>query len=60
MTGASSVSIYILSPVGLKFPQVEFDAPKALLKNPKGKLRALVDESGDKDNLYAMAEGKGH
>ncbi|KAJ7919473.1 P-loop containing nucleoside triphosphate hydrolase protein [Mycena leptocephala] len=39
---------------------VEFDAPKALLKNPKGKLRALVDESGDKDNLYAMAEGKGH
>jgi len=38
---------------------VEFDAPKVLLKNPKGKLRALVDESGDKDNLYAMAEGKG-
>ncbi|KAF7352122.1 ATP-binding cassette transporter [Mycena venus] len=38
----------------------EFDAPKALLKNPKGKLRALVDESGDKDNLYAMAEGKKH
>ncbi|KAJ7759560.1 P-loop containing nucleoside triphosphate hydrolase protein, partial [Mycena metata] len=37
---------------------VEFDAPKVLLKNPKGKLRALVDESGDKDNLYAMAEGK--
>ncbi|KAJ7461841.1 hypothetical protein B0H11DRAFT_117745 [Mycena galericulata] len=38
----------------------EFDAPKVLLKNPKGRLRALVDESGDKDNLYAMAEGKGH
>ncbi|KAJ7919496.1 hypothetical protein B0H13DRAFT_2430321 [Mycena leptocephala] len=38
---------------------VEFDAPKVLLQNPKGKLRALVDESGDKDNLYAMAEGKG-
>ncbi|KAJ7246793.1 hypothetical protein B0H12DRAFT_753891 [Mycena haematopus] len=37
---------------------VEFDAPKELLKNPKGKLRALVDESGDKDNLYAMAEGR--
>ncbi|KAJ7078086.1 hypothetical protein C8R44DRAFT_992812 [Mycena epipterygia] len=37
---------------------VEFDAPKVLLKNPKGKLRALVDESGDKDKLYAMAEGK--
>ncbi|KAJ6559886.1 P-loop containing nucleoside triphosphate hydrolase protein [Mycena capillaripes] len=39
---------------------VEFDAPKVLLKNSKGKLRALVDESGDKDNLYAMAEGKGN
>ncbi|KAJ7172815.1 hypothetical protein C8R43DRAFT_1208856 [Mycena crocata] len=39
---------------------VEFDAPKVLLKNPKGKLRALVDESGDKDNLYAMAEGKAY
>ncbi|KAJ7742653.1 hypothetical protein DFH07DRAFT_835946 [Mycena maculata] len=38
---------------------VEFDAPKVLLKDPKGKLRALVDESGDKDHLYAMAEGKG-
>ncbi|KAJ6465017.1 P-loop containing nucleoside triphosphate hydrolase protein [Mycena sanguinolenta] len=37
---------------------VEFDSPKELLKNPKGKLRALVDESGDKDNLYAMAEGR--
>ncbi|KAJ7093000.1 hypothetical protein B0H15DRAFT_972793 [Mycena belliarum] len=37
---------------------VEFDAPKVLLKNPKGKLRALVDESGDKESLYAMAEGK--
>ncbi|KAF7353370.1 ATP-binding cassette transporter [Mycena sanguinolenta] len=36
----------------------EFDSPKELLKNPKGKLRALVDESGDKDNLYAMAEGR--
>ncbi|KAJ7104533.1 hypothetical protein B0H15DRAFT_810457 [Mycena belliarum] len=38
---------------------VEFDAPKALLQNAKGKLRALVDESGDKSNLFAMAEGKG-
>ncbi|KAF7372862.1 ATP-binding cassette transporter [Mycena sanguinolenta] len=36
----------------------EFDSPKELLKNPKGKLRALVDESGDKDDLYAMAEGR--
>ena len=35
--------------------QVEFGAPSELLKNEKGFLRALVDESGDKDNLYAMA-----
>jgi len=38
---------------------VEFDTPKALLKNPNGMLRALVDESGDKEKLYSMAEGKG-
>ncbi len=36
--------------------QVEFDSPKNLLSNPKGKLRSLVDESPDKDILYDMAE----
>jgi ABC-type multidrug transport system fused ATPase/permease subunit len=36
---------------------VEFDRPSELLKNHKGMLRALVDESGDRDNLAAMAEG---
>ncbi|KAJ7067894.1 hypothetical protein C8F01DRAFT_1116132 [Mycena amicta] len=35
---------------------IEFDTPRELLKNPKGKLRALVDESGDKEILYAMAK----
>ncbi|KAJ7274255.1 P-loop containing nucleoside triphosphate hydrolase protein [Mycena rebaudengoi] len=35
---------------------VEFDSPKALLKIKDGKLRALVDESGDQELLYAMAE----
>ncbi|KAL0950639.1 hypothetical protein HGRIS_007427 [Hohenbuehelia grisea] len=35
---------------------VEFDSPKELLKNKKGKLRALVDESGDREALIAMAE----
>ncbi|KAG5653497.1 hypothetical protein H0H81_012707 [Sphagnurus paluster] len=34
---------------------VEFDSPKKLLKLPQGKLRALVDESGDKELLYSMA-----
>jgi hypothetical protein len=37
-------------------PKVEFDSPKALLRIKNGKLRALVDESGDRDVLYAMAE----
>ncbi|KAJ7675294.1 hypothetical protein B0H17DRAFT_1207802 [Mycena rosella] len=32
--------------------------PRVLLQNPKGKLRALVDESGDREKLYAMAEGR--
>jgi len=34
---------------------VEFDKPSELLKNEDGMLRALVDESGDKENLVAMA-----
>lgn len=36
---------------------VEFDKPSELLKMEKGMLKALVDESGDKDHLYAMAHG---
>ena len=37
---------------------VEFDSPKSLLQKEGSLLRALVDESADKDALYAMAEGK--
>ena len=37
---------------------VEFDSPKELLKKEGGKLRALVDESGDRDLLISMAIGK--
>ncbi|KAG5728585.1 ATP-binding cassette transporter abc4 [Termitomyces sp. T112] len=37
---------------------VEFDSPKELLKIPDGKLRTLVDESGDMDLLYAIAKEK--
>ncbi|THH29810.1 hypothetical protein EUX98_g4362 [Antrodiella citrinella] len=33
----------------------EFDKPSELLKNKDGLLRLLVDESGDKEKLYAMA-----
>ncbi|EMD36160.1 hypothetical protein CERSUDRAFT_115127 [Gelatoporia subvermispora B] len=36
---------------------VEFDTPRALLQNPQGSLHALVEESGEKDVLYDMAEG---
>ncbi|KAI0068087.1 hypothetical protein BV25DRAFT_1834393 [Artomyces pyxidatus] len=34
---------------------VEFDTPSELLKKEDGRLRSLVDESGDRDALYAMA-----
>ena len=37
---------------------VEFDSPQVLLKKEGSLLRALVDESADKDKLYAMAEDK--
>ncbi|PCH35585.1 hypothetical protein WOLCODRAFT_107550 [Wolfiporia cocos MD-104 SS10] len=38
---------------------VEFGPPGELLKNEKGLLRALVDESGDKASLIVMASGTG-
>lgn len=37
---------------------VEFDSPAALLKQEDSLLRALVEESSDKEVLYAMAERK--
>ncbi|KAH6916771.1 ATP-binding cassette transporter [Coprinopsis sp. MPI-PUGE-AT-0042] len=37
------------------YSQVEFDQPAHLLKDPKSMLRALVDESADKEVLQAMA-----
>ncbi|PBK69165.1 hypothetical protein ARMSODRAFT_1019154 [Armillaria solidipes] len=37
---------------------VEYDSPSVLLKKENGRLRAMVDESNDRDTLYAMAEGK--
>jgi ABC-type multidrug transport system fused ATPase/permease subunit len=36
---------------------VEFDSPKMLLTKEGGFLRALVDESADKEMLYALANG---
>ncbi|KAE9384990.1 P-loop containing nucleoside triphosphate hydrolase protein [Gymnopus androsaceus JB14] len=36
---------------------VEYDSPKELLKNEAGHLRALVDESADREHLRRMAEG---
>ncbi|KDR83050.1 hypothetical protein GALMADRAFT_866663 [Galerina marginata CBS 339.88] len=36
----------------------EFDSPRALLQKEGSKFKALVDGSGDKADLYAMAEGK--
>jgi ABC-type multidrug transport system fused ATPase/permease subunit len=37
---------------------IEFASPKELLQNEKSLLRALVDESDDKEKLYAMAKEK--
>ncbi|KAG1757959.1 hypothetical protein EDB19DRAFT_1936472 [Suillus lakei] len=37
---------------------VEFGSPWELLQNEQGMLRALVDESGDKEALYAAAQGE--
>ena len=34
---------------------VEFDAPSVLLQKEGGFLKSLVDQSGDRDTLYAMA-----
>jgi ABC-type multidrug transport system fused ATPase/permease subunit len=36
---------------------VEFDSPKTLLTKEGGFLRALVDESADKEALHALANG---
>lgn len=36
----------------------EFDRPRELLQIENRLLRALVDESGDRDVLTVMAEGK--
>jgi ABC-type multidrug transport system fused ATPase/permease subunit len=38
---------------------VEFDSPKNLLQKEGSLLRALVDESSDKEALHALAEGQG-
>ena len=37
---------------------VEFDSPEVLLQNEDSLLRALVEESADKDTLYATVKGK--
>ncbi|KAI0045217.1 P-loop containing nucleoside triphosphate hydrolase protein [Auriscalpium vulgare] len=39
---------------------VEFGTPSELLKIEDGRLRSLVDESGDKEVLYAMAASHQH
>ena len=37
---------------------VECDSPRVLLEKPGGYFKSLVDESGDKDALYAIAGNK--
>jgi hypothetical protein len=52
---SSSALCWFILPL---FNQMEFDSPKALLSQKDGRLRSLVDESGDKEALYNMASGK--
>ena len=47
----------VADPIADIFLKAEFGKPSELLKNEKGMLRALVDESGDKETLCAMANG---
>ncbi|EUC62278.1 small GTPase family Ras-related nuclear family (Ran)/TC4 protein, partial [Rhizoctonia solani AG-3 Rhs1AP] len=37
---------------------IEFDSPAALLRKESGTFKSLVDESGDRDALYAMAHSQ--
>ena len=37
---------------------MEYGSPLDLLKKEKGFLYSLVEESGNKDHLYEIAEGK--
>ena len=39
--------------------QAEFDSPKTLLRKTDGLLKSMVDGSGDKNALYAIADGDG-
>lgn len=52
------VSLYFAEAPRVIYPpsQVEFDSPRELLKKEGGLFKALVDESGDKEMLYGMAE----
>ena len=45
-------------PIMLKYAQVEFASPKELLQNKQSFLRALVEESTDKETLYSMVGHK--
>ena len=38
--------------------KAEFDSPKTLLQKRDGFLKSLVDDSGDKDALCAMADSR--
>ena len=39
--------------------QAEFDSPKSLLQKTDGLLKSLVEDSGDKNSLYAIADSNG-
>ena len=52
------VSLHVpMSVIYLSIAQVEFGPPAELLRNDDGFFKSLVDVSGDKEKLYAMAFG---
>ena len=46
-----------MSPLLKSYFQAEFDSPKTPLQKTDGLLKSLVDGSGDKNALYAIADG---
>lgn len=54
----SASVVYSHESIILTDAQVEFDSPLTLLNMKGGYFKSLVDSSGDKASLYAMAEAK--
>ena len=59
MTVGLWVTFKFFSPSLNNYFQAEFDSPKTLLQKTDWLLKSLLDGSGDKNALYAIADGNG-